>query len=288
MEATEDPKLRQVMMSMSEAVRTISHKVKSASCSGTACINYLGQEELPIHMLADRVLFEALRFSGVCSLAFSETEHEPLNMFGEGFCVAFDPLDGSSILDTNFTVGTVLGVWPGDSLLGRSGYEQVAAALGVYGPRTVYCLTIDGYPGTHEFLLQDDGKWIHVKETTSIREGKIFSPGNLRAAADSPNYRRLLEYYLEQRYTLRYTGGMVPDVFQIMVKEEGVFTHVTSPACPAKLGLGFEVAPMALLVERAGGCSSGDGRPDSALAVYNAVDTVPPCGRTSEHRTNGK
>jgi len=164
-------------------------------------------------------------------------------------------------------VGTVFGVWPGDTLLGRTGYEQAAAAVGVYGPRTVYCLTIHGYPGTHEFLLQDDGKWLHVKETESIGEGKLFSPGNLRATADSPNYKRLVDYYLKERYTLRYTGGMVPDVFQILVKEEGVFTSISTPRSPAKLGLGYEVAPMALLMEKAGGFSSGGGKPDSALAI---------------------
>lgn len=60
--------------------------------------------------------------------------------------MAFDSLDGSSIVETNFTVGTVFGVWPGDTLLGRTGYEQAAAAVGVYGPRTVYCLTIHVSP----------------------------------------------------------------------------------------------------------------------------------------------
>lgn len=40
--------------------------------------------------------------------------------------------------------------------------------MGIYGPRTIYCIAINGFPGTHEFLLQDDGKWLHVKETTEI------------------------------------------------------------------------------------------------------------------------
>lgn len=74
-----------------------------------------------------------------------------------GFSVAFDPLDGSSIVDTNFTVGTIFGVWPGDKLTGVTGRDQVAAAMGIYGPRTTYVLALKDIPGTHEFLLLDEG-----------------------------------------------------------------------------------------------------------------------------------
>jgi sedoheptulose-bisphosphatase len=79
-------------------------------------------------------------------------------------------------------------------------------------------------------------------------EGKMFSPGNLRATFDNPNYERLISHYIGEKYTLRYTGGMVPDVFQIIVKEKGVFTNVTSPSTKAKLRILFEVAPLSLLV----------------------------------------
>lgn len=76
----------------------------------------------------------------------------------------------------------------------------------------------------------------------------MFSPGNLRATFDNPNYEKLVNYYIGEKYTLRYTGGMVPDVFQIIVKEKGVFTNVTSPSTKAKLRILFEVAPLALMV----------------------------------------
>lgn len=71
--------------------------------------------------------------------------------------MAFDPLDGSSIVDTNFTVGTIFGVWPGDKLTGVTGGDQVAAAMGIYGPRTTYIIALKDAPGTHEFLLLDEG-----------------------------------------------------------------------------------------------------------------------------------
>eukprot|EP00798_Chlamydomonas_sp_ICE-L_P007980 gene7980-1197_t len=265
--ATPDPKLRMLLSSMGEAMRTIAFKVRTASCAAQGCLNSFGDEQLAIDLLADKLLFEALKYSHVCSFACSEEVPEPLPMGGEGFSVAFDPLDGSSIVDTNFSVGTIFGVWPGDKLVGVSGRDQAAAGMGVYGPRTVYVVAVKGFPGTHEFLLMDDGKWVHVKETTEIGEGKMFAPGNLRATMDNPEYEKLINYYLQEKYTLRYTGGMVPDVFQILVKEKGVFTNVTSPTTKAKLRILFEVAPLALMVEQAGGASSGDGRPISALDI---------------------
>ncbi|GFY83570.1 sedoheptulose-bisphosphatase [Actinidia rufa] len=151
-------------------------------------------------------------------LACSEEVPELQDMGGPvqgGFSVAFDPLDGSSIVDTNFTVGTIFGVWPGDKLTGVTGRDQVAAAMGIYGPRTTYVLALKDIPGTHEFLLLDEGKWLHVKDTTEIGEGKMFSPGNLRATFDNPDYDKLINYYVREKYTLRYTGGMVPDVNQV-------------------------------------------------------------------------
>ncbi|KAJ6902226.1 SBPASE protein [Populus alba x Populus x berolinensis] len=273
--ATPDKGLIRVMMCMGEALRTIAFKVRTASCGGTACVNSFGDEQLAVDMLANNLLFEALTHSHFCKYACSEEVPELQDMGGPvegGFSVAFDPLDGSSIVDTNFSVGTIFGVWPGEKLTGVTGRDQVAAAMGVYGPRTTYVLALKDYPGTHEFLLLDEGKWQHVKETTEVGEGKLFSPGNLRATFDNPDYEKLINYYVKEKYTLRYTGGMVPDVNQIIVKEKGVFTNVISPSSKAKLRLLFEVAPLGLLVENAGGYSSDGHRSVLDKEIINLDD----------------
>ncbi|KAL6201874.1 hypothetical protein ACLB2K_025586 [Fragaria x ananassa] len=255
--ATPDKSLISLLLSMGEAIRRIGFKVRTASCGGTACVNSFGDEQLAVDMIADKLLFEALTYSHVCKYACSEEVPELQDMGGPvegGFSVAFDPLDGSSIVDTNFTVGTIFGVWPGDKLTGVTGADQVAAAMGIYGPRTTYVRLLKASPApTSSFFLM---KWQHVKETTEIGEGKMFSPGNLRATFDNPDYSKLIDYYVKEKYTLRYTGGMVPDVNQIIVKEKGVFTNVISPTTKAKLRLLFEVAPLGLLIENAGGYSS--------------------------------
>lgn len=265
--ATPDDKLRRVMMAMAETTRTIAYKVRTASCEGTACVNSFGDEQLAVDMLADKLLFEACKYTGVVAQACSEEVPEPvpMNMETGSYCVAFDPLDGSSIVDTNFAVGTIFGVYDGKKLTGITGRDMCASGIGVYGPRTVFCIAFRESPGTHEFLLQDDGKWLHVKETHSIGEGKMFSPGNLRATFDNQAYEKLISYYIGEKYTLRYTGGMVPDVFQIIVKGKGIFTNVSSPTAKAKLRVLFETNPLALLIEKAGGASSVDGK--SALDI---------------------
>ncbi|KAL6328199.1 hypothetical protein AAG906_034342 [Vitis piasezkii] len=272
--ATPDKGLIRLMMCMGEALRTIAFKVRTASCGGTACVNSFGDEQLAVDMVANQLLFEALNYSHFCKHACSEEVPDLQDMGGPvegGFSVAFDPLDGSSIVDTNFTVGTIFGVWPGDKLTGVTGRDQVAAAMGIYGPRTTYVLALKDIPGTHEFLLLDEGKWQHVKDTTEIGEGKLFSPGNLRATFDNPDYDKLINYYVREKYTLRYTGGMVPDVNQIIVKEKGIFTNVTSPSSKAKLRLLFEVAPLGFLIEKAGGFSS-DGTQSVLDKVINNLD----------------
>ncbi|KAL2248880.1 UNVERIFIED_CONTAM: Sedoheptulose-1,7-bisphosphatase, chloroplastic [Sesamum indicum] len=272
--STSDKGLIRLMMCMGEALRTIAFKVRTASCGGTACVNSFGDEQLAVDLLANKLLFEALQYSHFCKYACSEEVPELQDMGGPvegGFSVAFDPLDGSSIVDTNFTVGTIFGVWPGDKLTGVTGGDQVAAAMGIFGPRTTYVLALKDIPGTHEFLLLDEGKWQHVKDTTTIGEGKMFSPGNLRATSDNTEYAKLIDYYVREKYTLRYTGGMVPDVNQIIVKEKGIFTNVASPSAKAKLRLLFEVAPLGFLIEKAGGYSS-DGKQSVLDKVINNLD----------------
>ena len=121
-------------------------------------------------------------------------------------------MDGSSIIDTNFAVGTVWGTWGGDRLTGISGRGLKAAGIAVYGPRTTITLAVDGIDYAHEFLLVDDfsarhGSWVKTNEFTTIDEGKLFAPGNLRATQDNPGYAELFNYWSTNQYQLRYTGG---------------------------------------------------------------------------------
>jgi len=272
-----ESKLQKAVMAMFNACKEIGYKIRTASCDKQACFNAFGDEQLAIDVLADNVIFENLKASGAVATASSEEEPTEVNMGGSGYSVAFDPLDGSSIIDTNFAVGTIFGIWPGAKLTGVKGFEQKAAGLGVYGPRTTITLAVDGIEGAHEFILIDDmssrhGQWVLSQSFHTIGEGKLFAPGNLRATLDNPGYAELFQHWYDNQYQLRYTGGMVPDVNQIMVKGKGVFVNAASKNAKAKLRLLYEAAPTGYIIEKAGGKSSDGEQSVLNLEVIGTED----------------
>lgn len=256
-----DPKLKKATMGMFRACKEIAYKIRTASCDKMSCFNEFGDEQLAIDILANNVIFENLKQSGAVATASSEETPTEDPMGGSGYSVAFDPLDGSSIIDTNFAVGTIWGTWAGDKLTGISGRGLKSAGIAIYGPRTTITIALDNMPFAHEFLLVDDfsamhGQWIKTNEFMSIGEGKLIAPGNLRATQDNSGYQDLFNFWMENQYQLRYTGGMVPDVNQILVKGKGVFVNVNSKKTKSKLRVLYEVAPIGYIVEKAGGKTS--------------------------------
>ena len=190
---------------------------------------------LAIDLLAEGVLFDALSATGHVAVASSESDkvyrhltllpppadddhHEDMGPPPPPmYSVALDPLDSCSIIDANFAVGTIFGVWETTSLVNVTGRQLVAAGACTYGPRTAITLALDGRPDVYEFLLINE-QWRLSNTYANIGEGKLFAPGNLRATACNPGYARLVEYWQSSQYTLRYTGGLVPDVTQLLVK----------------------------------------------------------------------
>jgi sedoheptulose-bisphosphatase len=132
-----------------------------------------------------------------------------------------------------------MGIWPKSTgLIGAKGFDQVTSVVALYGPRTTVLVALDD--GTYEFSYGctpegcqlPDGSfqdWICSRNAIKISpEAKIFSPANLRAAQDAPGYKKLIDYYMENTYTLRYSGGLVPDVYQAFTKGMGVFSNPLS------------------------------------------------------------
>lgn len=223
-----------------------------------------------LQVIADNLIWDAVKASKVVREGASEEDPVVRNVDEGGageFTVCWDPLDGSSIVDNNWAVGTMMGIWPKSTgLIGATGRDQVTSLVALYGPRTTVLIALDD--GTYEFsygctpegCMLPDGTfepWICTRSKIQISpECKIFSPANLRAAQDLPGYQNLVNYFMENRYTLRYSGGLVPDVYQQFTKRQGVFSNPTSAGSPAKLRLAFEAAPFGLLVEKAGGKTS--------------------------------
>lgn len=140
---------------------------------------------------------------------------------------------------------------------------MLGAAVALYGPRTTMIYYNDKLKQVDEVtLLKSGGKltWTVTKEKIAIKEStNLFSPGNSRAASESKAYREVVDYWLDSAYTLRYSGAMASDIYQIFIKGEGVFSCFMSKKHPAKLRYLYETAPFAFLIEAAGG-NSTDGR----------------------------
>ena len=271
-EKCRDPKLQIAIKDLLDVCAAITEALRAALVHVEGSTNDFGDTQLSVDVIADNMMWEAVKTSTVIREGASEEDpivrnvQQPNQPEAE-FTVCWDPLDGSSIVDNNWAVGTMVGVWPKRTgLIGATGADQVTSLVALYGPRTTVLVALDdgayefSYGCTPEGGQKPDGTWdawICTRHQIQIAETcQIFAPGNLRATQEIPGYEQLVQHYMLHRYTLRYTGGLVPDVYQQFTKRQGIFTNPTSNTSPAKLRLAFEAAPFGLLVERAGGKTS--------------------------------
>ncbi|CAM9460269.1 unnamed protein product, partial [Hapterophycus canaliculatus] len=209
-----DESLIRVLSAIGLSTGKIGDHLKLANGSSKAGTdNAFGDEQLDVDLAADKIIFDEFQRCGSVAVAASEEKPVEAPMGGAAdrlYSVGFDPLDGSSIIDANFAVGSIFGVWPGDKLLGRTGKEQVASCMSQYGPRTTMAVAlasaaIGGAAVAFEVTFQSDAqRWVVTREKFDIAPaGKIFAPGNLRATADLPSYKRLFDHWVDNRCARR-------------------------------------------------------------------------------------
>ena len=245
--------------------------------------NAFGDVQLEGDLLAEKLIVEALATCHhVCMYSSEETpEDVPLNESGE-YAVAFDPLDGSSIIGSNFSVGSIFGIFKGrGGFAGMGGGDMVGAAYAVYGPRTVLVVAYGTGDGSgrvvKEFVLVGNS-WVLDTTRKVTGDKKLMAPANLRASGGNEAYRTLVARWMAEGYTLRYTGGMVPDIHNLLVKGGGVFCNPVSQQAPAKLRLLYECLPFAYVMESANGQAlTTDGVRVMQMVVGKHDDRVPIC-----------
>jgi fructose-1,6-bisphosphatase I len=176
-------------------------------------------------------------------------------------------------VDVNLAIGTIVSICKGDALLGK-GRDQVAAMYILYGPRTT--LMYSTGDGVHEFAMNQLMEYTLVQENVTIDgDATIYSPGGQRNLY-TEGTERFVRHLEENGCKLRYSGGFVPDINQILVKGNGVFMYPHLKGKPeGKLRLLYELNPMAFLVEQAGGAAS-DGRRPILDIEPQAIDTCAP------------
>lgn len=276
-----DPKLAPVLLSIADACKSISHLVRRGALEGVLGLagteNVQGEDQKKLDVISNEIFVDALVNSGaVCGLV-SEEVPEPISVPEDlpigPYQVAFDPLDGSSNIDINVSIGSIFSVTlagrpkrecaPEDFL--QPGTEQRAAGYCMYGPQTQLVITL-GH-GVAMFTLDPNtGTFMLVAENVRIApEAKEFAINCSNMRHWEAPVKRYIDELLAGKtgvrgkdFNMRWIAAMVAEVHRIM-QRGGVFMYPRDHRDlkkPGKLRLLYEANPMSMLVENAGGAAT--------------------------------
>jgi len=273
--------LRLLLEVVARACKSISHAVNKGALGGVLgsaeSENVQGEVQKKLDIIANEVLLEANEWGGhLAAMASEEMDSIYLvpNRYPQGeYLLMFDPLDGSSNIDVNVSIGTIFsvlkkpegdqGVTEQDFL--QPGHQQVAAGYCVYGPQTTLVLTVGD--GVSMFTLdREQGSFVLTQENVQVpADTKEFAinMSNMRHW-DEP-VRRYIDECLQGKegprgkdFNMRWIASMVADVHRILTRG-GVFMYPWDKREPHKAGklrLMYEANPMSWLIEQAGGAST--------------------------------
>ncbi len=278
--------LRLLIEIVSRACKTISHSVSKGALGGVLGSldqeNVQGEVQKKLDVISNEVLLEANEWGGhLAAMASEEMEtiHLIPNRYPKGeYLLMYDPLDGSSNIDVNVSIGTIFSVLQAPpNASGRDiteqdflqpGHTQVAAGYAIYGPQTMLVLTVG--EGVVGFTLDREmGSWVLTHENMQIPDDTqefAINMSNMRHWA--PPMKRYIDECLAgkdgprgKNFNMRWIASMVADVHRLMMRG-GIFMYpwdAREPNKPGKLRLMYEANPMSMLVEQAGGMAT-DGR----------------------------
>lgn len=231
--------------------------------------NSSGETQLQLDIQCDLIIEEELSKLSVIKVIASEEKEKEMIMNPNGeYLIGFDPLDGSSLVDVNLSVGSIFGIYRENF----EGKNLVASCYVVYGPRVELVFAIDGV--SKVYLLQNN-EFEFVKELRLDEKGKLNAPGGTQQNW-LPMHKKMVDSLFAEGYRLRYSGGMVPDLHQILLKQGGLFSYpATSDKPDGKLRMIFEVFPFAQIFEFAGGQATNGQKRLLELSPSHIHDTSP-------------
>ena len=255
------------------ATKMIQAQVRRAGLTGIlgseGTANVQGEIQQKLDVYADRVLLDCLGVRESIGVLASEENEKPFILRAGSpqakYAVVFDPLDGSSNIDVNVSVGTTFSILRRpdlaetlgpESWLLQPGVRQVAAGYVLYGSSTV--LVYSAGNGVHGFTLDPAiGAYVLSHEHMQMpKRGIYYSVNEAHRAAFAPGYNAFLDRLRAEGYSSRYIGSMVADVHRTLLKG-GVFLYPGTKKAPeGKLRLLYEGSPMAYVIEQAGGLAS--------------------------------
>jgi fructose-1,6-bisphosphatase I len=280
-----------IISAVSLAAKIIAHKVRHVRLQEVlgeqGDVNVQGETQLRMDVIANEVIMRVLGGRSSIAVLGSEEDEEPTILRrgrdGGKYCVLFDPLDGSSNLDTAVGVGTIFTILRNDPTIPgavetvcQPGSKQVAAGYVLYGSSTIFVITTGR--GVHMFELDSSiGSFMLVKRDLRMPERKkVYSVNEANADGFPESFRRYLSWAHANGYSSRYIGSIVADVHRTLVNG-GVFLYPPTAKHPqGKLRLLYEANPMSFLVEQAGGTSvTADGRRTMDIVPRELHERVP-------------
>jgi len=264
--------IENIAIEIYEAIKTKdTGKVESQNASGDVQVklDVISDEIVERHLLGVKSVKEII----------SEEKEEPITKESGEYLVAYDPLDGSSLIDVDLSVGSIFGIYKDN----YSGKNIVAAAYVVYGPRVELVVARDV---VELFRLNEHTKEFEfVKELKLNEKGKILGPGGTQKNWFD-FHKEMIDSLFKEGYRLRYSGGMVPDLHQILLKGGGLFAYpATTDKLKGKLRKLFEVFPFACVYKKAGG-KAVDGFVDLLSLDADGYHDTTPCFFGSEYEIN--
>jgi len=262
-----------------EAIQKSAKRIKKAidikDIGYSQSANSSGETQLELDIKCDMIIEEEFsKIAAIHTIASEEKEHADILHEDGRYFVAYDPLDGSSLIDVNLSVGSIFGIY--DRGFGTD--KMVAACYVVYGPRVEM---VFAHNKVKMYLLQENN-FEFVKEINLKEKGKLMAPGGTQQ--NWPKYHKeMIDNFFQEGYRLRYSGGMVPDLHQILLKGGGLFSYpATSDKPEGKLRRLFEVFPFAFVYTKAGGMAV-DGKNELLSLGYSGVHDTSPCFFGSEY-----
>jgi fructose-1,6-bisphosphatase I len=276
--------LRLLIEVVARSCKTISHSVGKGALGDVLGAleteNVQGEVQKKLDVISNEILLEANEWGGhLAAMASEEMEtiHRIPNRYPMGeYLLVFDPLDGSSNIDVNVSIGTIFSVLkapegmkdPSEQDFLQPGSKQVAAGYAVYGPQTQLVLTTGN--GVNCFTLDREmGSWVLTQRGLQIPATTKEFAINM---SNSRHWHAPVKRYIDEllagetgprgkNFNMRWIASMVADVHRIL-NRGGVFMYPADsrdPSQPGKLRLMYEANPMALIVEQAGGAAT-DGK----------------------------
>ncbi len=207
--------------------------------SYTKLENSSGDTPIKADLALDKFLEETFLSLENIKSVFSEEKETPVTKENGSYLIAYDPLDGSSVMEANFLVGTIIGIYEKD----YKAQNLVASLYVVFGHKIELVVALDK---VYRYAFYQN-KFHFIETIVLENKGKIIASGGNQKDF-SLGLKKALEGFFAENYRLRYSGSMVADVHHVLIKKGGMFSYPQK-----KLRKLFEVFPLALIIEKAKG-----------------------------------